>query len=216
MASITATPSVIGTGDDVVVTGEGFEPSGVVTLEIAELGIRSEITADPAGFFGTDDVADRATATLTLTDVAVADEEVVLGAVTYVWKADPGASANEVKIGDDAAECLANLKAAVNLSGTAGEEYGTATEVHPTVAAGKITATTLLFYAKTAGTGGNTLVSTETMTNGSFVDTTFEDTGSAATGVSPVIIRPEREGSWDITATDGTNSASTSVTVWTS
>lgn len=213
MASLTVTPSEATVGEDVVITGEGFEPSTVVTLAVVDMELRSEIVTDAAGFFGTDDVADRATATLTLSGNAVADETVTLGAVTYTWKGTVASTANEVLVGASAAASLQNLKDAVNLTGTTAQ-YGSATVIHPTVGAGKITATTLLFYARTGGTGGNSLASTEAMTNGAFGDTTFVDTGSAATGVSPVILRPEHPGTYEVTATDGTNSATATMSVW--
>lgn len=171
MASISVAPSTISKGEQISITGEGFEPSAVVTVKIPELGISSEIVADAAGFFGSDDVA---------------DEEVVLDSVTYVWKAAPTTTANEVKVGATAGNALANLKAAINLAAGSGSLYGS----------------------------GNALASTVTMTNGSFAGATFVDTGSAATGVSALVHAPEKPGTYEVEATDGTNSAETTFQVW--
>lgn len=75
------------------------------------------------------------------------------------------AIANEVKIGVDAATTLDNVKAAINLSGTAGTEYSTGTVANASVDATTNTNTTQLFTAKTAGTAGNAIVFTESSTH---------------------------------------------------
>jgi len=215
MATITATPSSLSEGKPVVISGSGFDASTVVKVSVPALSFESEIVSDAAGFFGTDDIADHATALLTSDATNVtADDTVVIGSVTYTFKAAPTTVANEVKIGADAAATLANLKKAINLTGVSGTDYGSATVIHPTVTASTLTATTLLLYAKTGGTGGNSLASTEGSTHLAFGDTVFAG-GSAASGVSAVIITPNDEGTYTVTATDGTNSASTSFVVWT-
>lgn len=57
------------------------------------------------------------------TDNVAADDTVVIGAVTYTFKAAPSA-AFEVDVGADLDTSIGNLVAAINLSGTAGTEYG--------------------------------------------------------------------------------------------
>lgn len=215
MATIAVTPTQTEAGSPVVVTGNGFNPAAVVTVSVPEQGISSEITADQGGYFGTDDIADHAFTTLTSDATNVtADDTVTVGAVTYTFKAAPTTGANEVKIGANAAATLANLKKAINLTGVSGTDYGSATVVHPTVTASTLTATTLLLVAKTGGTGGNSLVSTEASTHLAFTSTVFAG-GSAASGVSALILDFERPGTYTITATDGTNSAQTTVSVFT-
>lgn len=218
MASIAVSPSSPSTGDALAITGSDFLPSTVVTVSIPALGVQSEITSDAGGFFGTDDIADHAVATLTIAGAqnAVAAETVTIGAVTYTWRAAPTTVANEVKVGADGAASLDNLKAAINLEAGSGSLYGSGTAVHPTVVAvRKPTTLSLLLAAKTGGTGGNSLASTETMTQGSFGGGTFSG-GSAATGVSAVIFSIEEAGTYVVQATDGTNSASASVQIFTS
>lgn len=217
MASLSYTPAQPSEGEVISVVGEGFAAATVVTISIPELGIQSEITTDIAGFFGTDDIADHALTTLTSTGVNVtADDTVTIGAVTYTFKSAPTTGANEVKIGADAEASLANLKKAINLTGVSGTDYGSATVIHPTVTAGVATATTLKLFAKTGGTGGNSLASTEVATTLSFPGATFNSgtPGTAATGVSAMLFAPERPGTYLVKATDGTNTAQTNVQVW--
>jgi len=120
-----------------------------------------------------------AAATATLTSDATIptnNDTVTIGAVTYTFKtalSGGGTVANEVLLGANAAAALTNLKAAINLTAGAGTTYGSGTVIHPTVVAGTLTATTLLLTAITAGTGGNSLVSTETSTHLSFAGGTF-------------------------------------------
>jgi hypothetical protein len=216
MASLTPSPTQPSVGAQVSFAGDGFTPAATVTLEVQEEGFSSEIVADAAGEFGSSDIADHAVTTLTLTGNAVAAETVVIGAVTYTWRAAPTTTANEVKVGTTAEESIANLKAAINLEAGSGTKYGSATTKHPTVEAFSADATHLKLRAATGGTAGNALASTETMTNGSFPGATFNSgtPGSAATGIDTVIWTPSRPGMFHVRATDGTNTATCTVQVW--
>ena len=112
-----------------------------------------------------------ATGTLTLTGNAVAAETVTIGSVTYTWRASVSTIANEVLIGVSASASLDNLIDAINLENGAGESgtlYGSGTVIHPTVSALAGVGDTADLTAKTAGEDGNTIVTTETMTAGSF------------------------------------------------
>ena len=109
------------------------------------------------------------TGTLTSSGVAVADETVTIGGVTYTWKAaiTAASAANEVKIGAAATNSLDNLKDAINgtaLVGAPGTEYSQKTVRHPHVTAGAKTATTLVVASTDTNTSG-ALATTETMTN---------------------------------------------------
>ena len=210
------TPSV---GDEVLISGQGFLPE--VALTLTAIGpdgntLTADFTTDPAGDFAVTDAPDKATATLTSDATNVtANDTVTIGAVTYTFKAAPTTVANEVKIGATAADTLANLKKAINLTGVAGTDYGSLTVIHPTVEAGVITATTLKLAAKTGGTAGNALVSTEASTHLSFGDTTFVDTGAAAVaGSEQFKLFVGKVGTWTITGTDGTNTARKRFSVW--
>lgn len=95
-----------------------------------------------------------ALATGTLTSDATApsnNDTVTIGSRTYTYKTTLStgpAVANEVLIGANAAAALANLKKAINDSGTQGTEYSYGTSAHPDVTAGTLTATTLAVDAR--------------------------------------------------------------------
>lgn len=219
MATLTITPDEPSVGKAFSVVGEDFAASTVVTLTVIPPAggavVTSEITSDASGQIGSSDTANQAIATLTSTGNAVAAETITVGAVTYTWRAAPTTVANEVKVGATASESLDNLKAAINLAAGSGTKYGSETVVHPTVRAGNKTATTLVLVAKTGGTGGNSLASTDTMTNMNFGGATFSG-GAAATGIDTFSVIPSVPGPWTVTATDGTSTASDTVKVWTS
>lgn len=219
-AVVAAAPTSPTVGTPVVISGSGFTDGATVTAEIVQAGVKSQVVADASGAWGTTDIADHATTTLTDTTNVnpTANDTVVIGANTYVWKAAPTTVANEVKIGTDVNTSLQNLKDAINRTGTAGTQYGSGTVIHPTVAAGDINTSThaLKLHAKTGGTAGNSLTSTVTGTVTAFPGATFNSgtPGSAATGVSSMIWVPGEEGTYTITATDGTNEATTTCRVW--
>lgn len=214
-AALVVTPAEVQVGDAVAITGSGFLADTVVLVTIPEHGEAFETVSDAAGGISSDDLADRAIATLTSDATNVtADDTVTIGAVTYTFKAAPTTGANEVKIGTTAALTLANLKAAINQTGTSGTDYGSGTVIHPTVTAGALTATTLRLYAKTAGTGGNSLTSTEASTHLAFGGVVFAG-GAASTGVSALLYTPTQATPFTVNATDGTNTATATVRVWT-
>ncbi len=213
MAAVTVTPTEVQVGDTIAIAGTGFLPSTLCTISIPEYGISSEVTSLPDGSVSSDDLADLAVATLTsdATNVTAADT-VTIGSVTYTFRASVTTTANEVKIGADAAATLANLKHAVNADGTT-TVYGSLTVVNPTVGAGALTATTLILYAKTGGTAGNSLTSTEASSHLSFGAATFAS-GAAATGISAVLFAPQTTKAFTVSITDGTSTASASVKVF--
>ena len=213
MPSLTLTPSQGKVGDPVSIFGAGFLPSVEVVLSIDSLGIFSEVLSDAAGEVSSDDLADKAIGTITATGNPAANDTVTLDGVVYTFKATVAATANEVKIGGTTAASLANLKSAVNADGTAGV-YGSATVVHPTIGAGALTATTILFFARTGGTAGNSLATTEASTVLSFGGATLAG-GAAASGVSALKFTPERASTYIVKGSDGTNSASAQFRVFT-
>lgn len=111
--------------------------------------------------------ADYARGTLTSTGTNVSNgDTVVCGAtggtsITYTFKTTP-INAYDVLIGADAATSLANLKKAINGTGTTGVEYAGGTVVNPDIIAAAITSTTLVVWFRTLGTGGNAYTTTET------------------------------------------------------
>jgi hypothetical protein len=217
-ASVSFTPSECRVGTPVVVSGAGFLPATKLSINLFKTGHDADfgfdIDSDAEGGFSGTDEANAAQATLTsdATNVSV-DDTVTIGAVTYTFKASPTTVANQVKIGASASATLDNLKAAINLTGTPGTDYGSNTVIHPTVYASTKTATTLLLFAKAEGTGGNSLASTEGSTHLSFGAGTFAG-GNAATGYAGLRFAPNSTGVWTASVTDGTSTATATVQVW--
>lgn len=104
---------------------------------------------------------DPATDTLTIDDVPTADEEVVIGDITYIWKAAP-ANPYEVDIGADASSSAANLRAAINGGAGSGTAYGAGTVAHPDVVATGAGGSVIV-TANYPGTWGNSIVATTDM-----------------------------------------------------
>lgn len=102
--------------------------------------------------------------TVTFTGIAVADETLILGATTYVFKAAPSA-AFEIDIKTDKTTQAAAIVSAINLDGTAGAYGASHVAADPlfsaTSAAGIITLT-----SRIAGTVGNGYSIEFTATNG--------------------------------------------------
>jgi len=117
---------------------------------------------------GTPVHAATAAGVLTLAGNAVAAETVVIGDKTYTWRASVGATANEVLVGASASASIDNLIAAINGAAGSGTTYGSATVAHTQVTAAAGAGDTMDLSAKAIGISGNSIQTTETMTNGSF------------------------------------------------
>lgn len=127
-------------------------------------------TLDLSDFSTTIDAAAavQSTSTLTLTGNAVAAETVTVGDIVYTWRASVSTTANEVKIGATASDSLDNLIAAINAGAGGGTVYGSATVANPKATAAAGTGDTMIASAVAVGELGNGVVTTETMTNGSW------------------------------------------------
>ncbi len=199
----------VGAGSTLVVTSEG----GNITLKAAAQsnvqevvynkqngdGTTQEVIPDRADTYTveaqtiggtiTDAIgAVAASGTLTLTDVPSNNETVVIDSKTYTFKTTLTNTDGYVLIGATKELCLDNLAAAINLGAGAGTLYAAATTVHSTVTASGIDAT-LVVTAKTAGTAGNSLSTTDTLANGSWGASTLAG-GAAATSSSRAISAP--------------------------
>lgn len=109
-----------------------------------------------------------ATQILTFAGQAVANETVTVGGKVYTWKASVTTTDGEVLIGGTVGASAQNLFDAINLTGTPGTQYGSNTTLNAQVRAKAVDATTVTVQAKLGGTIGNLIVSTETMTVGSW------------------------------------------------
>lgn len=122
-----------------------------------------------------------ATGTLTVTSITSADTQTVtIGGVTYTFNTSLTNTANNVLIGGSITNMMANLVLAINAGSGAGTNYGTGTVANPSVSAtsaiGVLTAT-----AKTPGTVGNAIGTTETLSNGAWGASTLAGGANATT-----------------------------------
>lgn len=110
----------------------------------------------------------RATGTLTSTGVFTDTQTVIVGGKTYTFQTSLTDTDGNVLIGADAAASHQNLLDAINLTGTAGTQYAASMTINAEVRCTAVTATTNVVVAKTAGSVGNLIASTETQTNASW------------------------------------------------
>jgi len=129
-----------------------------------------------------------AQSTLTSSGIAPIDgTTVTVGTTVYTFKDTLSVTptAFEVHTGGSAANSIANLKKAINLSGVAGTDYGTGTTAHPSVVGYTLGATTLVVVARVSGTAANTLATTSTSLTDTWEDTTLGGgTGASVVGVA--------------------------------
>lgn len=169
--------------------------AGFQLIDANDVEVEPQVSNNPFTVYGTvtpgancvdcDDLAVAARVILTLTDNALDTETVTIGAKVYTFQDTLTNVDGNVKIGATAAITLSNLVAAINLGTGAGTAYAAATTVHSTVTAVEGAGDTVVVTAKTAGTAGNSIASTETLTNGSFASATL--LGGLA-GTSPAAV----------------------------
>lgn len=102
--------------------------------------------------------------------VPTAADTVVVGSVTYTFRASVSTTANEVKIGSGGsavADTMTALAAAINAGAGSGTTYGSLTVVNPDVYATS-DATHVYVFSKVPGTVGNFIPTTETSSHLSF------------------------------------------------
>lgn len=154
------TADIAGTAGNAI-TVQYRDPAVTIARPIQVATSGTTITVDLA-------TADLTVATQTLTSDATAPasgDTVTIGSTVYTARTALSTGptvAFEVLIGGSAAVFLDNLKSAINLTGTIGTDYSTGTTIHPTVTATTNTNTTQVVEAKTGGTAGNAIASTET------------------------------------------------------
>lgn len=126
--------------------------------------------------------------TLTVTGQPLNTETVTVGSKVYTFQTVLTNVDGNIFIGATAAASLQNLKDAINLTGTPGTQYAALMTSNPDAVADTITATTLVVRARVAGTIGNRIPATETLTNASFGAALFAGgTGSVDTDLRALI-----------------------------
>lgn len=132
--------------------------------------------------------------TLTASGVIIATETITIDGVYYEWTAgsvDAGTPLGTVgdpflvDLGTDDEEALLNLKNALDLTGVAGTDYSTATQINVNVTGFASTATTLIVKARVRGVGGNSIAVAETGANLAWADPTLTGGGVHSLNVVP-------------------------------
>lgn len=166
--------------DQCLVTDCGYENKRTITAASWATNIFTFQTSAAHGY----SAYIAASGLLTASSIVSDGETVTVDGVIYTFKTTLTGAAFEVLIGVSTATALANLKSAMNLTGTIGTDYGTGTTKHPTTGGGTLTSTTLVLNANTVGTAGNSITTTETGANLSFGAVTLS---GGATGNKIVI-----------------------------
>ena len=109
-----------------------------------------------------------ASGVLTLSANALDTETVTIGATTYTFQTTLVDAANNVLIGVDASASIDNLIAAITAGAGAGTNYGTGTTANASATASAGAGDTMTVTALVAGSNGNSIPVTETLTNGAF------------------------------------------------
>jgi hypothetical protein len=126
------------------------------------------------------------------------DALMTIDTVTYTFvdalseTSGAAAVANQILHGAAAANALDNMKLAINATGVVGTNYSTGTIAHPTVIATTNAADSQVVQAKLVGTGGNSIVTTDTLGNFAWGAATLASgtgkTGKVITGtITPAI-----------------------------
>ncbi len=119
-----------------------------------------------------------------MTGVAANNDTITLAGKVYTWKTIiNNANNGEILIGGDAANCLINLKAAVNLGTGAGTLYSSATTLNASVSGSRMNAGWLTIEQKAAGAPTGIAVS-EATTNADFSNSTVSYVGYTATSAT--------------------------------
>lgn len=133
----------------------------------------------------------RATNILQFTGQPANTQTVTVGATVYTFNTVLGA-ANSILIGATTADSMQNLVDAINLGPGIGTRYGTGTTVNlsATAAIGPSAGSDITMSAILAGTAGNSIVSTETVANASFLSGATFAGGSNIPGFSEYTVSP--------------------------
>lgn len=107
-----------------------------------------------------------ATGVLVMPALPTDGDTVTIDSVPYTFKDTLTTAAGDVLIGASVTTAQNNLVAAVNATaGGAGVTFGSLTVAHPTVSAGAFSSAAATFTARTAGTDGDAIATTETFTS---------------------------------------------------
>ncbi len=130
--------------------------------------------------------------TLTFVADPTDGDDVTIASTVYRFKTTMALAFDVQLDGSDATVSMANLIAAINLTGTEGTEYFAGTTQHPTAYATDEAGDTMAAIARTAGTAGNSIATTENFTDGGNVWGAGTMALGAATGLLNAVLHIER------------------------
>ena len=108
----------------------------------------------------------KAEGTLTLSGLPADDDTMTIDSVTYRFK-DVMGQAEDIQIEATVEDMQATIEACINGTGTEGVEYyASTTAPHTTVSIGAFASDEAVLQARTAGTAGNSIATTETFSSG--------------------------------------------------
>ncbi len=206
---IRATYSQPGTFDEAIFAVSGYDVYRVDTDESTDnVGTMDSATLDSfVSMTATDDpylfladggtlwlYTDNGTASSVLTGTVANNDVIKIDTIYYKWTSgavDTGTPAGTVgspwlvALGASNTIALSNMRAAINDSGGEGTTYSTVLVKHTTVTATSSSATALNVRAITAGTGGNSIATTETGATLAWTSTVLAGGGGAS--FTPVV-----------------------------
>jgi hypothetical protein len=171
-----------------------IESKNLITGSVGMLGTNYQLTS--TGIDVGSIASETATGTLTLSDTVTPGETVTIGDRTYTFRAVAD-EADEVDTGANENDAAANLAAAINLDAGEGTLYGTGTVLNPWVTALAVGPLVVL-QAIRPGAIGNAIVTTVTMTEGSFGSATLAGGVTQSSGYSVADTGPVMNGSNNI------------------
>jgi|GEM_PF-4433535 len=138
---------------------------------------------------GPEDEDTMATGTLEYSGQPGNNETVVIDTKTYTFQTSLTDSDGNVQIGSDVEESFGNLVAAITLGAGAGTKYASSTTAHPSATAvHKVDTDEVIATATVNGSQGNTIATTDTVTDADWAAGTM---GGGIDAFSPVSV------SWD-------------------
>jgi hypothetical protein len=169
-----------------------------VLVQIAEL---AAITV-PAGAY--------AAGTLSGTVNYADGDTVTIGSTVYTMKSPFVDAAFNVDASVSLLATMQNLYDAINLTGTPGSQYGTATTIHPTAQATSVGATSVTIRAKVTGTAGNAIVTLSSVADPAWAAATL---AGGAGDVSVLTLVPDQLPTWTLGKVAAIGSVTTRGTV---
>ena len=172
--------SCTGTGGMTIPAGTSLTYNNNAFLTVADISVGVVVAA---------------TGTITIAAQPADGTQLTIGGVTYTWKTGGPVAAYDIYSQASLSSCATHLKNALNLSGTAGVDYGTGTYAHPLVS-GSTTGAVVTVTARATGSNGNTIalasqtinVTTSSMTGGTDFGT---GTGTATSVDTVPIVVPD-------------------------